>query len=430
MPLQFTKQQWIIVGIAGFVVLFFILVFLNILPGLRNNNKVETLTFWGTEDPSAWAYTISSFSKLHSGIKINYFQVSPVDFQSRLINALASGTGPDITEINNKRLYESRSILTPASANAVTAVQLDNLFPQTVSRDFTYNNKIYAVPAYLDTLVLIYNKNLFNQAGIALPPKTWSAFVSDAMAMRILRNGKIVRAGIAMGGTSQSISRASDVVSLLMEQYGVPMIDSSGYVDFSGSGAAQAVALYTQFSDPRSRYYTWNDSMGSDVTAFENGRVGMIIAYASDLADIESAISNGSSGVNVGVAAVPQANPANIVNFPDYSGIAVTRTAKDRLGAWEFADFAATDVMSAAAFANQTSLPPALRVLIAQNSANSSIAGIFASQSLTAQDWTEPNASSVGAVFDTMIQSITSNQSDVSSAIDKAQASIAALFQG
>ncbi|MDE2144519.1 MAG: extracellular solute-binding protein [Patescibacteria group bacterium] len=422
--MQFTKQQWIILGIAGFVILFFILVFIGILPGLRQSGKSETLTFWGTDDPSAWSYTISTFSKLHPGMSIKYKQVSPVDFQTTLINAMAAGTGPDLTVINNKWLYKLRGILIPAPTSTIPVSQVSNLFPQTVSNDFVYNNQVYAMPTSLDTLALIYNRDLFDQAGIALPPKTWPAFTSDAMKMRILSRGKIIRAGTAMGGTSQSISGATDITSLLMMQYGTPMIDSNGYVDFSGQGATQAVTLYTQFANPQSRYYTWNDSMGSDISAFENGKVGMIIGYASDLANIESAAPN----LNIAVAPVPQVNQTDQVNFPDYWGVAVTRTAKDPQAAWSFANFAATDVVSAANYSSQTSLPPALRVLVAQDS-NSQNLGAFVSQSLTAQDWTEPDSTAVSNAFDAMIQSITSNGSSVGNAISQAQSAVSALFQ-
>ena len=424
MPTQFTKQQLIILGVVGFVILFFLLVFLGILPGLRQSGKTETLTFWGIDPSSDWAPTISAFTKLHPGVKINYIQVAESNYQTNLINALAAGTGPDIAVIDNKWLYQRQPILTPAPSTLITSAQMLDLFPQAAVNDFVSNSKVYALPLSMDTLALIYNRSLFNQAGIALPPKTWSAFTSDALRMRILGARGIVRAGTALGGTSASIPDAADIVSLLMMQYGAPMING-GSADFSTAGGNQAVTLYTQFATPGSGYYTWNDSLGNDLSNFENGNVGMIIGYAADLAGTETAAPN----LNVGVAPVPQVDPTNAVNFPNYWGIAVTRTAIDPQMAWNFAYFAATDAISAQNYSAATSLPPALRTLIAQDSTSpASPMGVFASQALTARDWTQPNPAAVSGIFDTMIKSVTSGQTSVYNAISQAESAVTALM--
>jgi maltose-binding protein MalE len=165
--------------------------------------------------------------------------------------------------------------------------------------------------------------------------------------------------------------------------------------------------------------------LGNDLSNFENGNVGMIIGYAADLASIETAGPN----LNVGVAPAPQVDPTNAVNFPNYWGIAVTRTSIDPQMSWNFAYFAATDAISAQNYSSATSLPPALRTLIAQDSTSpASPMGVFASQALTARDWTQPNPASVSGIFDTMIKSVTSGQTSVYNAISQAESAVTALM--
>ena len=83
------------------VILFFVLVFLGILPGLRNKGQAETLTFWGTDPSEVWAPTITSFSKLHPGVSINYVQVNSGNYETSLVNALAAGHKKHYSAVDN-----------------------------------------------------------------------------------------------------------------------------------------------------------------------------------------------------------------------------------------------------------------------------------------------------------------------------------------
>ena len=47
-----------------------------------------------------------------------------------------------------------------------------------------YNGHIYGVPQVTDTLALLYNKDLFTQAGITSAPKTWADLKADGLAIK------------------------------------------------------------------------------------------------------------------------------------------------------------------------------------------------------------------------------------------------------
>src|SRR5689334_38154 len=53
----------------------------------------------------------------------------------------------------------------------------------------TYQGKIYAVPHKLDSSVLFYNKDLFQQAGIDKPPANFADILADARKITALGNG-------------------------------------------------------------------------------------------------------------------------------------------------------------------------------------------------------------------------------------------------
>ena len=212
-----TRNQTIILGIVGVVVLFLILIFTGVIPGLRTASKKQVkadLDFWGVFDKSSvYQNVIDQFQDLHQGIKINYRQLDPETYENELINALAAGRGPDIFMIHNTWLPKHYDKISPLPEEKLNiAVYGDQLFPKVVKTDFTSNDTIYAFPLSIDTLALVYNKDIFDQSGIALAPTTWLEFQNIVPQLRILdKTGKISRAAAAIGGSNKSVNRATDL---------------------------------------------------------------------------------------------------------------------------------------------------------------------------------------------------------------------------
>src|SRR5690349_15425344 len=87
------KSRLIIIGIIGFVILFFALVLLGILPGRNQNTGSKvSLTVWGVEPLSAVSPLLTA---LESRYSIKYQAFDPATYEATLVNALAAGTGPD-----------------------------------------------------------------------------------------------------------------------------------------------------------------------------------------------------------------------------------------------------------------------------------------------------------------------------------------------
>jgi ABC-type glycerol-3-phosphate transport system substrate-binding protein len=58
----------------------------------------------------------------------------------------------------------------------------------------------------MDSMVLYYNKDMFNAAGIVAPPTTWQEFQDDVKKLTLVdATGNIVRSGAAIG-TAQNVS--------------------------------------------------------------------------------------------------------------------------------------------------------------------------------------------------------------------------------
>src|SRR3989344_2280272 len=91
------KVFYVLAGAIALLVLFtLILILRNTGGGIAQS----TLEFWGVYDTKQdFAKVATGFQAVNPGIKINYKQFSYEDYEKALIDALATGTGPDIIMI-------------------------------------------------------------------------------------------------------------------------------------------------------------------------------------------------------------------------------------------------------------------------------------------------------------------------------------------
>ncbi|MDP3052780.1 MAG: extracellular solute-binding protein [bacterium] len=435
--MKLSRNQLIIVSVVGVVILFFILVFLGVIPGMRPATKTKlqaTLEFWGVYDQkSAYRNVIDQFQNLHSGIRINYRQFDPGTYENELINALAAGKGPDIFMIHNTWLPKHYDKISPLPQEKLNlATYTDQLFPEVVKEDFTDNKLIYAFPLSIDTITLIYNKDIFNQSGIALVPTNWTEFQNIIPAVRVLdKIGKISRAGAAIGGSDKSINRATDLLNLLMLQAGAQMVDSnftratfSQTTTGGSSPGLTALNFYTHFTNPINFDYAWNDTLHYSLDAFAEGSVAMIFNYAYQL----SYIKTKNPFLNFAVAPAPQNDQTNPVNYANYRGYTVSNKSSNSDLAWDFILLLTTNQTNAENYLQQTNNPPALRSLI-QKYINDSALGVFAKQALTAKSWPQIDSDQIETIFSDMIESVISGKQTAKSAINQAEAQITQLMQ-
>ncbi|HVN26582.1 MAG TPA: extracellular solute-binding protein [Candidatus Paceibacterota bacterium] len=439
--MKLTQKQVVIVA-AGFILLVIIgiVVFFNIRK--PNSAAQVNLTVWGTDSDAAMTGMLDAYQSANKGSNITYKQIDPAQYRTELLSALAAGTGPDVFEIGNRDLPQWQSVIAPlpqADATLFNDATLQADFPTVVGSDFAdAQGDIYALPLSLDTLAMIYNKDLVDSAGIALLPKTWDAFDADIPKLRSINaQGQLTQAAAALGGSSASMPNATDILYLLMLQNGTQMtsrdFSSATFADnvnggsgTGGSGANPGVAafdFYLQFSNSNSPYYTWTDSMGDAEGSFVNGKTAVIFDYASALPDIRKK----APFLNVGVAPMPQPTGASVaVNYPSYEGLAVARYGQVA-AAWNFIVNLTTNAYETGLYNEKTGTPPALRTAIAAGAGDPAMA-VFGAQALTARSWHEADAAKIDAAMSGAVTSVMTGQSDSAKALQTAQEAVNAII--
>lgn len=152
-----------------------------------------TITFWNAynaqaEEPYVEKTLIPAFEASHPGITVQAVNIPYDQFHQKLLTAIAGGTAPDVARLD--------IIWVPEFANLGALVPLDQtmsdfdtykneVFPGPLSTTF-YQGHYYGLPLDTNTRVLIYNKDVFQQAGITTPPATIDEFLADCAKIKAL----------------------------------------------------------------------------------------------------------------------------------------------------------------------------------------------------------------------------------------------------
>lgn len=282
------------------------------------------LEVWGILDSDAYNEVFAQYRKINPYVTDIIYRRLPLEtYKADLLDALASGNGPDIFMMRNswRGAFEDKILPMPDSAAAEKFYR--DSFVDVVSSDFIKEGNIYAAPLSVDSLALYYNKDLFNAAGITNPPSTWEELLGDISKLnRIDQFGVINQSAIALG-TAKNINRSTDVLTAIMFQMGSDISRSidTGRASFSDEKSRKALEFYTQFANINSSFYSWNPRVHYSIDAFSENTLAMMINYSWKYAEIKQK----NAKLNFAVAPLPQFSDTAPVNFSNYWGLAVTK---------------------------------------------------------------------------------------------------------
>ena len=143
-------------------------------------SKDNTSKFW-TQFATAY--------KAKTGNTLDVQVVSWNDIDQQSSTMVQNNSAPDILNLNVYASYAKDGLLYSADEVLSPAVKSD-LLPNFV-KSGTYQGKMYGMPDLSSARALFYNKTLFEQAGIAAPPKTWAEFEDAARKIKALGKGAV-----------------------------------------------------------------------------------------------------------------------------------------------------------------------------------------------------------------------------------------------
>lgn len=385
----------------------------------------RTLVVWGLWQESNDMVPILKSFEEQTGIKVKYQKVAPIDtYEKDLLAALAEGRGPDVFVIHHTWINDKRGILSPAPDEVVDARAVNEEFVDVVGKDVIRENKVWALPTSVDTLVLYFNKDIFNGAGIAQPPKTWTDFQQIVQRItKVNRLGSIQQSAAAMG-TAANINRAPDMLQLLMLQSNVPIINEQGAVNIATDTGERALTFYTDFANRGKKVYTWNLQQDYSIDSFAEGETAMMFNYSYHMATVKAK----NPRLNFGIAPMPQiagSAESEYKNFAAYWPFAVANASPNPQAAWQFVRFLTNQAMSQQINLAQ-GVPPA-RVDSVVELQRDPVMGVFADQTLTADTWPRVDIAAVDTIFNQMIDDVVTGATTGESALRRTEDQLNAM---
>lgn len=325
------------------------------------------IVVWDVRYPggAAWGQIMDKaneeFIEQHPGVTIKEVEQpsDPGQYSAAIRAAIAAGSGPDVLSItqgyNGVLLYTDA--MEPVS-RYVSAETLDNLSGWEVMRpDFGADGDAYAVPIGLQGFTLIYNKELFAQAGLDPdnPPTSLEELLDAGKALKA--------AGILplWGGNLEGYENGwwlSYLGGALMTS------EQTGQMGL-GELPADSPEMKEVFETYKEIYDTLydqtylatalGDAFGVENGAFNQGKAAMTMWLSSYLSEPTEALGDGNVGVIPGIS-VGGGSANYLTGSPDFA-YAIPKFAKNKAAALAYIEYITGPEVQAQLMAEGVILP-------------------------------------------------------------------------
>ncbi|OGZ11574.1 MAG: hypothetical protein A3D67_00210 [Candidatus Lloydbacteria bacterium RIFCSPHIGHO2_02_FULL_51_22] len=420
----------------GFFIIFGVLVFSGILPFFDTtpDGVGGEAVLWGAVPAELLRAPLDELNSENKDVfSVRYEEKNEESFDTELVEALASGTGPDMILLPGNLLVRHENKLLPLPYAQMSARTFRDTYAEG-SELYLGSTGVLALPFSIDPMVMYWNRDLFTNAGIVGPPEEWDAFLSLAGTLTKKDAAlNISKSTIALGDFS-NVRNAKDILAMLIIQAGNPIVEVSEGVrrvslyDQRGlvtPPAQSALRFYTEFANPSTPVYSWNRSLPNSRDMFAAGDLAVYFGRASE----RKAIAAQSPRLNFDVALVPQIQDVERkTTFAALTGIAVLKNSRNPQTAF-YAGYALTGKDFSERFSRVSGVPPARRDLLSKPPKDADIfTPVFYNSALIARSWLDPRPDETERIFSAMVSNVLSGRSTISSAVAKASEDLAALF--
>jgi raffinose/stachyose/melibiose transport system substrate-binding protein len=295
------------------------------------------LTFWSwrQEDRAAYQEIIADFNKLHPDVKIRFEAFEPTSYNTVLSTALAGGKGPDVLQA---RAYGGLEAVARAGyllpLDKATVPELDNFPADALAAEtMREDGKVYAVPFATETVLVLYNKEMFKSHGLK-EPQSWDDLIAAAkmfkgMGMQPFANGSATawQTEILMGALAPSHYGKDFAADI-----------AAGKATFEDKRFTGALAKIKELSEYFPQGFTGVDYPTMQ-QLFISGRAAMIAAGSFEIANFRR--QNPKLDIGVFPGPGPKGSSHLVSLFVD-GGYAVNAKTAQRADAIKFIRYTAT----------------------------------------------------------------------------------------
>ena len=236
------------------------------------------MTVWGSQlDPEVYQARLDLFKAANPDIPVELLYI-PSDYSQKVQTMMAGGQSPCVIQVaEDVHGYSGKGqIVSLNDYVSKSSIDLAQRYGSTggLVQAYTWEGNLYAMPDRGGALVLYYNKDMFDAAGIAYPTMdwTWTEFLDAAQKLTV-RNGDVVDVyGFAAGDWWPWW------MSFVYQNNGA-VLDANGKPVFNSPEAVEAMKFYNDLVyeykvAPSPEDYA-NMGQGSPDPLFAQGKVAM-----------------------------------------------------------------------------------------------------------------------------------------------------------
>ncbi len=303
---------------------------LLMLAGAVSAQDQVTLEVWtGSSSPVENDFKtaqVAAFMEANPNITVNLL-IAP-DYGTLIQAALASGDYPDVFTVGQFDLpsYVDSGVLMPAGDSIEN---VDDIYPSLLEAFTGPDGEVYAVPKDFSTLGLLYNKDLFDAAGVEYPTADWTWDDMRAAAQAIADLGQEGVTGFSAG---------ADINRWLAFFYGngAVIADDEGMSGVNSEAGVAALDFYSGFvRDGIGALPSDLNGSGWNGEAFGRGLAGMTVEGNWAIGYLNEQFPE----LNWGVAEIPM-SPAGMRSSLTFTeGWAVGASTENPEEAWALVNF-------------------------------------------------------------------------------------------
>jgi multiple sugar transport system substrate-binding protein len=262
------------------------LLLIALLPATAQEPITLRMSVWGSlSDQEAYQARLDLAAEQFPNITVELLY-TPDDYDQRIQTMMAGGDSPDIVQVAEAiHGFSSRGqLLALDSLVEASGLDLAARFG-TNHLQYQYEGGLYALPDRGGAMIVYYNRDMFDAAGIAYPTNewTWEDFLSAAQALTVRDGDAVTQYGFAAGGWwPWWMSFIYQNGGAVLDENGLPVINSAEVVE-----ALQLYndLVYTYEVAPSPEDYA-NLGTNSPDPLFAQGKVAMIMTGFWNIASL------------------------------------------------------------------------------------------------------------------------------------------------
>ncbi len=305
---------------------------------LAEAGEVSFMVFGDPAEKAAYQELATSFMAKRPDIEVKITHIpGQSDYRKRLATDFAAGAPADVTLINYRRYagFAAKNVLEPLGPyfEKSTVIKATDFYEEAIL-PYMWKGTLTCLPQNLSSLVVYYNKNLFDEAKLAYPSDdwTWDDFVSTAKALTkdIDGDGATDQFGI---GTEASVFRLAPTVW----QNGGDIVDDPAKPTRLTLDTPAAKEALQWFVDLQVKHKVMpdrvNEASEDSDSRFQNGRLAMFLNSRRGVPAYREI-----TGFGWDVAPLPQGKQKAGILHAD--AFCMSASTKDKPSTWAFIEYA------------------------------------------------------------------------------------------